>query len=207
MIYPIDEIIRNVRVVTDNNSSDEPLINSGDIDTLDLNKIIESHIETAVRQIETVAPTFMLDSGYHFGEELYWNEDASGKIILPDDFMRLIVFKMSDWTRSIYSAISEDTDQYILQSSKYGIRGNYQKPVCAIIKSPEGLVLEFYSSKSQDAVVEKAMYLPMPKINDGAIEICERCFQSVIYQIGALTKNTLGEDSTILTTLAKELLI
>ena len=125
--------------------------------------------------------------------------------------MRLVVFQMDDWERPVYHAISEDDEEYEKQSSRFkGIRGTAQKPVCAIAIRPEGRVLEFYSCKSTDAMVSRAVYLPYPKIDDyGGVQICERCYQAVIYTIASLVLTTYGnaDQSKALSELAKSALI
>lgn len=195
MICQLAEIARDVRVALDQNMTSEQLLALDDIDTLSLEEIIESKMVEAVRRVESSVPLSMLDSGHNFGEVgLFWDNYESGFVILPNDFMRLIAFKMSDWERVVTQAITEDSPLYAKQSSRYkGIRGNYQKPVVAIVNRPEGRVLEFYSCKDNLAEVVKGVYRPYPKIEDGAIEISERCYMAVIYTIAGLVLLTYGE--------------
>nr|DAW84257.1 MAG TPA: hypothetical protein [Caudoviricetes sp.] len=194
-IYRIKEITKDVRIVIDQNTTSETLIEIGDIDTLSLNEIIRSKTVESVKRVHSAAPSYLLDGGYHFGDAVYWGKMESGWVLLPEDFMRLIVFQMDDWDRAVYHAIGEDDVEYEKQSSRYkGIRGTAQKPICAIAVRPEGRVLEFYSCKSKDALVSKAVYLPYPMIDpyDG-INICRRCYDSVVYTIAALTLTTYGD--------------
>jgi hypothetical protein len=195
MIYTVGQIARDVRVALDMNNSSAALVDEGDIDTLGVEEIIASKIEDAAKRVENDAPSFMLEGGHTFGDSLYWNGDGSGWTLLPEDFMRLIMFRMTDWERPIYHAITEDDEQYQLQSSRFkGIRGTTQKPVCAVVVRPEGLVLEFYSCKDETAEVEQALYQPMPKIDkDGGIDIAERCYRAVVYMTAALVLMALGE--------------
>lgn len=210
-VYRLDEIARDVRIAIDQNMQSNVLEGFGDVDTLSLNDIIRSKIVDAVKRIHSSAPSYLLDGGYNFGDAIYWKELESGWVLLPEDFMRLVVFQMDDWERAVYHAISEDDELYELQSSRFkGIRGTAQKPVCAIAIRPEGRVLEFYSCKSTDAMVSKAVYLPYPKIDDdGGVQICERCYQAVIYTIASLVLTTYGnaDQSKALSELAKSALI
>lgn len=195
MIFKVTDIIRDVRVCIDQNKTSEALFEDGDIETLTLDEIIRQKIPEAVRRVHTDAPTYLLESGHDFGDAVYWGDMESGYVMLPDDFMRLIMFRMSDWERTVYTAISTEDEEYEKMSSRFkGIRGTAQKPVCAIAIRPEGKVLEFYSCKSESADVAKATYLPYPKIDeDGGIDICERCYTAVIYTAAALVLNTYGE--------------
>lgn len=195
MIYQLADIVRDVKVVLDENMSSEELLALEDIETLSMEDIIESKVCEGIRRVESSAPLSMLDSGHNFGEEgLFWDNYESGFVILPDDFMRLMSFKMSDWEKTITQAITEDSPLYAKQSSRYkGVRGNWQKPVVAIVNRPEGRVLEFYSCKDNLAEVIKGVYRPYPKIEDGAVEISERCYMSVIYTIASLVSLSMGE--------------
>ncbi|WP_278815004.1 hypothetical protein [Leyella stercorea] len=210
MIYQVDNIVRDVRIVIDENASSAPLILDGDSDTLTLDEIIKSKIVDAVKKVEMDAPTRLLESGFNIegigywkegntGNEVlnrntvYWENDLSGWMILPEDFMRLLVFRMSDWEKSVYTPIGITDEAYNLQSCPFtGIRGNTEKPVCAIVLRSVGLTLEFYSCTSKDATVEQAVYLPIPVIKNNGIYICKKCYSSIVYYIAALTELSIG---------------
>lgn len=210
MIYTIDKIKQDIRIAIDRNSSSSKLLLDEDIDTLTLEQIIRSKILEAVRKVEKVAPIEMLESGHPLyetndigdggvdnREQLYWDGNkACGWVNLPDDFMRLVMFRMSDWERPVYTATAIGTDEYSKQSSRFaGIRGTTQKPVCVVAMRAWGKVLEFYGCKSQEAYVSEALYLPEPHIdeNDG-VDICEQCYTAVIYMAAALTLISIGEN-------------
>jgi hypothetical protein len=209
MIYKLTEIARDVRIAIDQNMTSEQLIATDDIETLSLEDIIRSKIVEAVRRVETAAPVHFLEEGHDFGDAVYWGDLESGWVLLPDDFMRLIAFRMSDWERTVYAAISVDEPLYAKQSSRYkGIRGNVQKPVCAVVNRAEGKALEFYSCNSEDAYISRASYLPYPHIDeDDGIDISERCYTAVVYTVAALVLTTYGEadKASALTELAKSI--
>lgn len=208
--YFIDDIVEDVRITLDMNSNSKSLEEFGDTDTLSINEIIKSKITEAVQSVHSIAPPHLLDGGHIFGDAIYWADMQSGWVMLPDDFMRFIVFQMSDWTRAVYHAIETSDPQYELQSAPYkGLRGTYNNPVCAIATRHEGRVLEFYSCKDENATVKKALYIPYPKIEDNHIEICEKCYKAVVYAIAALVLIVFGdtEKSNIYNELAKGALI
>ena len=195
MVYYLEDIKEAVRVALDENKVSDNMM---DIDTLQVDDIIRSKVEEAVNNVHLVAPVYMLEPGNDFADSIAWDEEVGkgpGWTILPNDFHRLVGFKMSDWERPVYSAILPDDPLYALQKSRFaGIRGNTQKPVCAIVMRPVGRVLEFYScSKGEDVRVDMAVYLPISKIEDEAISICERCYKGVVYKIAGLTAISLGE--------------
>lgn len=209
MVYKIEVVERDVRIAIDENKTSEQLISDEDIDTLSLNDIIRSKIVEAVRRVESSAPVSYLEEGHVFGDAIYWERNGSGWTLLPDDFMRLVAFRMSDWERTCYMAISADAPLYDLQSSRYkGIRGNVQKPVCAIVNRAEGKALEFYSCNSEDAYVKRASYIPYPEIDeDDGIDISERCYTAVVYMTAALVLTAYGasEQAAAMNTLAKSI--
>ena len=64
----------------------------------------------------------------------------------------------------------------------------------AIVQTPVGLSLEFYSCSGGAGVgIKKARYLPYPKIEAGKIQICEKLKRSVEYYTAALVAMTLGD--------------
>ena len=197
MVYSVEKIQRDVRIAMDDYPQSPSLIALEDVDAISIDKIIKSKIEDAAKAVEIAAPLYMLDSGHNFAEDVFWNSNFSGWTVLPDNFMRLIVFRMSDWERPVYAAISEGEPEYAMQHSRFkGIRGNPQKPVCAITIRAEGKVLEFYSCNSDEATVEQAVYLPVPKLINGGIEICEQCYRPFIYQCAGMTAQVLGENDS-----------
>lgn len=209
-MYNIETVSEDVRIAIDENKTSEQLLGDEDIDTLSLNEIIRSKIEEAVRRVETSAPTFLLEEGHTFGDSVFWEDNNSGWTLLPDDFMRLIAFRMSDWERTCYNAISVDDPIYDLQSSRYkGVRGNVQKPVCAVVNRAEGKALEFYSCNSEEAYVKRATYLPYPVIDDeDGIDISERCYTAVVYTTASLVLTAYGANDRAeqLTALAKSIM-
>lgn len=210
MIYNIDKIMEDVRVCIDQNMTSEALVESGDIDTLALDEIIKSKILEAIQRVHMEAPPYLLENGHNFGDAVYWKEMESGWVLLPSDFMRLVVFEMDDWERAVYTAISVDDPDYEKQRSRIkGIRGTAQKPVCVLALRPEGKVLEFYSCNSTDAQVSRAIYIPYPVIDqDGGVDVSERCYNAVVYTAAGLTLMTCGEanQATALSDLAKTFL-
>lgn len=195
MIYRTERIKADVRRAMDENMADSELIGEGDRETLELDALILSKIEEAARRVELEAPAHLLEEGHKFGEDVFIDGEGRGWTFLPDDFMRLISFRMSDWECTLYGTITPEDPLYEKQSSRYrGVRGNPQKPVCAIVNRPEGKALEFYSCRDREAHAERATYLPYPKIDaDGGIDICERCYDAVVNMTASLVLAVYGE--------------
>lgn len=202
MIYTLDRIIQDVRVCLDQNRTSDALFADGDEESLKLDESIKSKILEAVERVDIEAPYHLLEQGHNIVDDensIYWGDMESGWVLLPDDFLRLVVFEMSDWERPVYSVLSPDSPEYAKQRSRVkAIRGTAQRPVCVLGVRPEGKVLEFYSCKSEEATVSRAVYIPHPVIEmsgsgDDGVDISERCYQAVVYTISALTLTTFGE--------------
>lgn len=213
MIFQVDDIKREVRIALDQNNSSTPLLDTGDVDTLTLEEIIESKIEDAARVVTRDAAHYLLDGGKAFGESVGWDTRegyGSGYILLPNDFLRLVSFQMSDWSYPVLNAITEDDAMYPLQHSRYGgIRGNPQKPIVALSQQPIGLVLQFFScAAGEGTFVKRATYMPTPKINGGDVTISEKLKPAVIYYTAYLVALSIGAGdlATMMLNTSKELM-
>lgn len=200
MEYALEELKRAVRVALDENDTSATLAALGDVDTLSLDELIESKLVPAVLVVHRDAQRQLLDAGMPFVGEIRWESAVGigrGEMALPEDFLRLVSFRMSDWRRDVTEAIYEDDPRYDLQLSAFaGVRGCPEKPVVAIIQTGQGLALEIYSCTAGDSVrVDRASYLPRPKISDGKLSICPRLYEAVIHYAGFLTALALGNEA------------
>lgn len=209
MVYQVENIKKDVKVCLDENVSSQTLLGDNDENQLQLEEIIASKLLEAVEKVHQEAPYYMLDNAHHFntGASINWKTLESGEILLPDDFMRLVVFQMSDWERPVYKVLTPDDPEYAKCSSRYkALRGTVQRPVCALAMRNDGRVLEFYSCNSTGATITRAVYVPYPEIDAyGGVDIAERCYNAVVNTIAGLTLVTCGEadKSQLFFTLAK----
>lgn len=201
MLFSVEDIIRDVRITINENANSEALAGIGDVDTLELDELIRSKVADAATWVEKRAPVYLLGTGAPFADSLYWDDEAgigSGYTILPDDFMRLIRFRMSDWKTTVFNAISADDPNYLVQSSEFaGLRGNPERPMCAIVSRPEGLALEFFSCVSgEECKVDSAQYMPYPIIDmDDNIDISEQCYHAIVDCCAGMVFESLNNSS------------
>ena len=108
--------------------------------------------------------------------------DADGGVTLecPEDFLRLIYLKMSDWRVAVTKITPLSSSLLSRQGSKWnGIRGNGDKPLAILL--PTGLKL--YSS-SQGASLERGIYVARPKIKeDDSLEIPDGLYFPLLQKI------------------------
>lgn len=196
MIVKATEMAKAVRVAIDQNKESSRLLLEDDTDTLSLDEIIYSKLADAVRLVEIEAPSIMLEPGHELGGSIHIDaKSGKGFMVLPRDFMRLISFRMSDWSRTVYDALTESDSEYKLQTSRWrGIYGSPEKPVVAIVQRSEGTVLEFYSCRDKDAYVAQGSYLPLPRIDKGGgIDVSEKCYRAAIYRAASLAMASIGD--------------
>lgn len=211
-VYLIEELVREVRIILDSNTSTSALIQKGDTITLSIDEIIRSRLLTAITWAVREAPYYRLGSGKPFGGSIWWHRGevgiGSGELLLPADFLRLVSFKISDWSRAATTPISDDDPRYHLQHSRFeGIRGSWERPVVAITQRAGGLVLEFYSCNEGESVyIEEAQYIPRPQINDNSVVLSSHLKDAVLYYTAYLVSTTLSEynGATAFFNLAKE---
>lgn len=203
MEYQVEDIVTDVKVALDENKSSVPLndlLDEADVDTLKLDEIIESKIADGARLVIMAAPHWMLEGGSSLSEwvadnhPIVWNQATlAGSFRLPPDFLRLVVFQMDDWSRGITEAVSEDSADYLLQSSRWkGIRGNAERPVVAIVHDGNGMRLEFFCCLSTDTDIARGLYLPVPEVKNGKVDICPKLYRATVYRIASMTAAIIG---------------
>lgn len=118
---------------------------------------VDKFLDEAGAAIVRVVPLHVLGFGEDFSNmDFTPNSDGSGRICLPDDFVRLINFKMQGWQRPVVAPIY-DTDVKYRQQFNMALRGGEAKPVVAIVNG--GKFLEYFSSSDGiNAKVETARY-------------------------------------------------
>lgn len=166
----VSSLISAIKVALDQNNVSTQLFNTGDVDTLLLDELIESKIADAARLVELAAPLHLLGKGVTFpdaSQVVTWDSAQGygpGSVPLPEDFLRLVCFKMSDWDHPVHTPIYESDPLYAAQRSRFGgVRGNPQRPICAIVNRNTGMVLEFYScAQDANASISMASYIPIP---------------------------------------------
>lgn len=87
-------------------------------------------------------------------------------IVLPEDFLRLVYLKMSDWSRPVTRVVTFDEPEFARQSSPWiGIRGTPERPVATQGVNGKGEpILRLYSS-SGEAILENFLYASRPEID------------------------------------------
>ena len=184
-----------VRVALEENLSGGGLIRDNDLDTLTLDQEIWSKVEDAAVAVSLAAPKEYFREGERIPAgaiEISW--DMSGRLPLPADFMRLLVFQMDEWQRPVYEPIGEDDPLYSRQKDRWaGLRGTPERPVAAVVHDDEGLTLEFWSCGSLQARPLRSSYAKFPKVTGNTLTMEPLLYRPMIYMAAALTRQAYGE--------------
>ncbi len=193
MKYGYARVCGDVRLMLNLDERHQSLLDCGDIDTLTVDRLIRSSMPEAVARVELAAPVGLLESGYNFVEEadMFAETVADSRVtvtgcVLPVDFMRLVSFRLSDWTVPVVTAVGPDSRLYaLMQLPGASALVDNMRPLAAVVRRPEGRVLLTYSASDfARATVTEAVYRPRPDWDrDGAIDIsrllyngaCEAC--------------------------------
>lgn len=120
---------------------------------------IDTFLDQAAKIIVKVVPLRALDEGTNFAYSssafLVSFKNGVGKIKLPDNFLRLVSFKVSDWKYSITEALDESSPRYHQQYNPI-LRGTPCRPVVFITRG--GQYLEFYTT-NEDATLDNNNWL------------------------------------------------
>lgn len=201
MLYTIDSLKRDIRIVLDQNATSEQMLTADDIDTLTLEEIIGSKIEDAARIVADAAPLYLLNDimADFSGQRVEWDARTGygpGRLPLPGDFLRLGSFRMSDWRRTIRTVFTDGDPEYDMQSSRYpGIRGCPQKPVVAIVNRSDKLHLEFFSCAGGKGVtVSEARYVKVPAVTaEDKIDLARKVKSATVYAAASLVAQSIGQ--------------
>lgn len=155
----VQDIIKQVRFCIDEEPMDGASFhNASADDDVRMNHIIESKIGDAMRWLCVYAPADILGGSDEEGRGTGVLVDASlsassvssgdvestripvlvqgtgcWKLRMPTDFIKLSRVRVSGWSRSVSSPITEDSDEYLQLSDEHGAEATNDRPVAALI--------------------------------------------------------------------------
>ena len=195
--YAVSDLVKEVKVLLDRNQESAGLLAPSDSDTLSQAELIESKIVDAARIILSDAPEDMV-GGTSCTNAVTWTDSNGyyvGEMVLPADMLRVLAVEAEGWNRPA-EIISESDDAYKYQNCKYGVRGNPERPIAAIVNTANGKSIELYTSKKNDATLA-FIYVQIPSITaEQKISLPCVLKDSIIYMAGYLTCVSLGDTDT-----------
>ena len=114
---------------------------------------IDTFLDQAARIIVKIVPVRALGAGLDIrdveGTRLASFEAGVGRIELPQNFQRLISFKISDWKYPLTEALDESSSRLQQQYNPI-LRGTPSRPVVFLLQG--GKYLEYYTSNSKPTI-------------------------------------------------------
>ena len=156
----LSKIINDVRVILDQNRDDYTQLNVGEY-TLELNEVIVKGVIPAAQWAHMNAPISKL-KGVTFPDIT-----TIGNVLqLPDDFMRLVSVRVSNWKRALNSYYAED-DPYVSQilSGYAGLMPTYNKPAMVCVRRTTGISCSIPMLMTSPAIPMKARLQRMIMLN------------------------------------------
>lgn len=178
----IEQIKADVRLVIDESEDNSELLAAFDPITIETDNITESMILQSIDEVHKSAQLYMLVDVRH-SEGLSLTAYRKGhKAYIPDDFLRFVCADCADWERTVYDPIDQDSDEYMMQSSKWaGVRGTTERPVVAIIPGPDALQMEVYTTGANTV---NLTYIKKAGIDqENKVEIASMCYRALLYTI------------------------
>ena len=181
MVYKsVDNIVTDVKVCFDEiGLNDSEFLT--DTDNTEMNAIIESKIIDALRFVNLHA-----DAGYLEPTVIDANVTAENGVVdypLPEDFLRMLYAKLSDWLHVVTVPIFYTEKEYA--TLKNPITTGYpDNPKVAITANKH---LELYTTKSSDAKLTFGYIGEAKPNNNNEWPIPEKVYRGVVYYIAGLT--------------------
>jgi hypothetical protein len=189
------------------NGKGGPILSSGDnIDELKpVYSYINAHIEQAANEVLLAAPLNRLipinGTKIKEGETEKDRKINSGKLVLPDDFLRLYSIQATDWERPVHKAITKTDHLYTLQYNKF-TKGTKIKPVVVysgVRGSGSEQYLNLYSTDVED--LKEFLYIPVYTNDfeynrDVAEAIALNCAKKVL-EVYSMTEKALAMNNEL----------
>lgn len=146
------ELINKVKTRIDEvSASGDVIVDVGVENTKPFDSIIDELLDESALEILLKAPFYRLPvyKATNLSATKDTNDDYIGSIDLPNDFVRLVSFKMKGWLQPVLSFALPGDAVAIKQSNKY-IRGGVAKPVAVLYKDDSSMYVNYYSVASKD---------------------------------------------------------
>lgn len=152
----------------------------------------ESPFPDLEERVETEVPGILMDllMNCEAGEidclkplntDLSITGDSSVRIKLPEDFLRLISLKLSNWLRPVNKTTDQDSPEMIKNLSRWeGVKPGNRNPVAAVSTDGLGRCLKM-APASGSSSVEYGWYAAVPEISGtGIIEVPGALYSALI---------------------------
>lgn len=154
---------------------------AGEAEGLSLTALIRSLAPEEASRAILETDHALLDDFSTFGTSVGHSPQGFGYVMLPDDFLRLVSFRMDSWKCAVSQPASPGSAEWRLMDSPCTpLRGSVRNPRCRIVQRGVGKVLEF-SPYADEADVTEAIYVARPEFDaEGYMRIPASCLPTTI---------------------------
>lgn len=158
------ELVNTVRRKIDEvAAADTPLQPVTVADENSMDTIIESMLDESAREVLLKAPVQRLTVTSASPSPVKSGVDkTAGYLQMPDDFLRLVSLRMSDWQRPVVQPAVQGDALAMRQHNKF-IKGGPARPVGVIGRNSQGIILEYYSTLAAEHSVAEFLYIKQDK--------------------------------------------
>lgn len=176
------------------NSGMGPLL-SGDDSLNELNPVysyINSHLAESANEVLMIAPlNHLIPTDITDNVEATPNDDGTGKIEIPEDYLRLYTLKMEDWAKPVHEAIGKGHPIYSQQFNKY-TRGIPEKPVVVYSGTATTPYLNYYSVYTSHEINELSYIPRFSEVNEYTDKMSEAIALNTAKKVMEVFGNTEG---------------
>lgn len=122
-----------------------------------VDSLADGLLDECAQEVLMKAPSLKVEGTEEGGVSAQGNKDGSGYVVLPEGFLRLLEFRMSEWERPVTVAAEAGSETALMQGNRY-LRGGLCKPVCVYGKRGGANVLEYYTVKKSH-VIDRFVYV------------------------------------------------
>lgn len=168
----------------------EQAVDFGDLE-MDIRSLASELAPQAVRKALLDAPVADIDEAMPLTGALC-TDGASRLLELPDDFLRLVEFRMSDWSRSMTECGTLETGsvtrwhpEVLMHHPRGADPEQLEAPALELGFGPKGRVLRIYGTGPRSTVAT-ARYLPAPQPEAASFTIPAGLFHAAASQLARM---------------------
>jgi hypothetical protein len=184
-----DDIVSLVRTKIDEIGPNDSEMMSVDKDDSDFDSIIKAVIPDAYRLVILGADQNLLEGTDDADKEgtdgLTIDTDCVGTKKVPDDFLRFVSVRLSSWKCAVHSLISEDSEEYRMQSDKWTC-GNADNPVAALVWRNGKRYVEMYKAESVDDTLTHFVYVQQPEEGATTFNVPSALREAIVWYTAGL---------------------
>lgn len=190
MEYRLDAIVRDVKIaVGEAPGRDTALSAQERLMLLQVDDIVRLHIEREAAEAVMRAPLHHLENVSAMRGECRWLSDCAGEIPLPPDWLRLIEFRMPDWSRSLTEVSTGQALRQRLGHDAPEWVFTPRRPLLMYGYYNGGVTLRYLGTTQPTATPVSALYAPRPTLwADDTIDIPSAEYPAVIASLAAVVR-------------------